>query len=111
MSCARLLGSLCRTGRKSVSYLRVLATSDSKTAEARALAALDRIAEDEVEGCGATEVVRSDSIVTEITHRAYHNDLVILGLQRAPGHRRLRGATTIQIASAANCPLIMISRR
>jgi basic amino acid/polyamine antiporter, APA family len=108
---ARLLGSLCRTGKKSVSYLRVLPTSDSKAHEARALAALDRVAEDEVDGRVVTEVVRSDSVVAEITRRAQHNDLVILGLQRAPGHRRLLGATAIQIASAAACPIIMISRR
>jgi basic amino acid/polyamine antiporter, APA family len=108
---ARLLGSLCRSGGKSVSYIRVLPSSSSAANESRALAALVRIAEDEVQGNVQTQVVRSDSIVAEIARRAGQSDLVILGLRRATGRQRLLGATVIQIVGAVDRPLMMISRR
>jgi APA family basic amino acid/polyamine antiporter len=108
---ARLLGSLCRTGDKSVSYLRVLPGSASEAEESRALAALIRTAEDEAKGPVQAQVVRSDSTVDEIIRCTRQNDLVVLGLQHASGSRRQLGATTIQIAARAQCPLIMISRR
>jgi APA family basic amino acid/polyamine antiporter len=108
---ARLLGSLCRSGPKSVSYLRVLPRSNSQRDESRALAELLRVTEVEVLGRVETQVVRSDSVVEEINRRARESDLVILGLQRAPGRRRLLGDTAIQVALAAHCPLILISHR
>ena len=108
---ARFLGSLCRTGQREITFLRVLPEHASWKARDKAQRELTRIAQDKVPGHSSVETILSDSIADEVTQRAAKSDLVILGLQRFSRGRKTFGDLSRQIARHATCAIIMLSQR
>jgi len=108
---ARLLGSLCRTGAREITFLRVLPQGASDLVVAGARRLLTRFAVDQVPGPSRVEVVRNDSISAEITRRAAASDLVILGSQRLGRRQKLLGDMALRVARDSSCAIILISRR
>jgi len=107
---ARLLGSLARAGARDVTFLGVFPEGAPPAATDRARQDLADLAEDEAPGRARVEVVRSDDVVGELVHRAAGSDLLILGLQRRSGRRRLFGEIPTRVARETGCPIILISR-
>ena len=107
---ARLIGNMCRTRAREVTYLRVLpATTDSLSAQ-NARKDLRRLAADEAPGVSSAFVTRSDDLVDEVVRRANEHDLLIVGLQRLGRRRKLFGELSLQIAQRTSCPMVLISR-
>jgi basic amino acid/polyamine antiporter, APA family len=107
---ARVLGSICRTSRREVTFASVLPrdTSDAEVAETRAniadTAAL-KLREFEI------QVLRADDPVAAILAEAESHDLIVLGLRRRGWRRKVLSGVALQIARRAPCAAIVLSRR
>lgn len=108
---ARVVGSLCRTESREVTYLGVLPTDTVRSDVKRAERELGRLARDEARNSGSAVVVQRDDVVAEVVERAAQCDLMILGLSHTDRRRRVFGQRTAEIARATDCPLLMISQR
>jgi len=108
---ARLLGSLCRTGTREVTFLRVLPEGTEPDTLRRARRELRRLANDEAPGVSEPVVVLRDDVAAEVGERGASSDLVVLGLQRANRQRRVFGESVLEIARVTEGPLLMISQR
>ncbi|MCJ7754930.1 MAG: universal stress protein, partial [Thermoanaerobaculales bacterium] len=108
---ARLIGNLCRTAPREVTYLRGMPTATDATTERRARRDLRKLARDEAPGDSTVEVVLSDQVVGEVVGRASDCDLLVLGLQRLGRRQKTFGSRVLEIAEHTTCPLLMISRR
>lgn len=108
---ARLLGSLCRTAGREITFLRVFPTHRSKESFKKARRDLSRLARDEVYGSFQAKVIQSNNIAEDVTQHALESDLVILGLKRLGRRHTLFGEVTRQIANNTKCAMIMIARR
>ncbi|NOZ85299.1 MAG: amino acid permease [Deltaproteobacteria bacterium] len=108
---ARLLGSICRSGKHEVTYLRVLTENQDAETEIRIKRELKKLARDEAPGISHVEVFHSQDLVAKITDRARASDLLILGLQRLGRRNKVFGERVLEIARRTDCPLMMISRR
>jgi len=106
---ARLLGSLCRTGPRELTFLGVLPAdaADDEVVETRA--SLTHLAALESPTASEVLVLRADDVVGAIAGRAEQADLVILGLPRLRG-RKLIGKLAVRVAEEVRCATIMISR-
>jgi nucleotide-binding universal stress UspA family protein len=107
---ARVVGSLCRTAPRQVTYLGVLPAGTERSEAARAERDLRRLARDEARSSGTAVLVERDDFVAEIVERARECDLMILGLSRADRRKRVFGERVAEIAEATECPLLMISQ-
>jgi len=108
---ARLLGNLCRTGEREVTFLRVLSADSDPATVRRAERELQRLANDEAPGVSHAVAALRDDMVAEVKERAATSDLVILGLQRGNRQRKVFGERVLEIAQAVPGPLLMISQR
>jgi nucleotide-binding universal stress UspA family protein len=108
---ARVVGSLCRTEARQVTYLGVLPTSAERAEVKRAESDLHRLARDEARASGSAVVIQSDDVVGEVVRRSAECDLMILGLGQTDRRKRVFGHRTLEIAEATDCPLLMISQR
>ncbi len=108
---ARLIGNLCRTAPREVTYLRGMPTDTDAATERRARRDLRKLARDEAPGDSTVEIALSDEIVKEVVGRAADCDLLVLGLQRLGRRRKIFGGRVLEIAEHTTCPLLMISRR
>lgn len=109
---SRILGSLCRTGTREITFLQILAENASREARENARRKLARLSQDEVPGgLSRLEVARSRDVSGELIRHTSHSDLIILGLQRISRRRKVFGDFTLRIARETTCPIIMISRR
>ncbi|MGH1364767.1 MAG: amino acid permease [Calditrichia bacterium] len=108
---ARLLGSLCRTGHREITFLRVVPPSMTKGQEQRARKKLQQMANDEVPVRSTITVVRSENAIKEFVRLSEDCDLMILGLQRIGRRKKIFGSFALTIGQNTDCPLIMISRR
>ena len=108
---ARLLGSLCRTGEREVTFLQVLPERESALQCERAQRRLAQFADEEVPNRASALVVRHDKPIEEIARRAEHFDLVVLGLERIGKNRRRFGQLAPVLAQRIDCATVMISRR
>ena len=108
---ARLIGNLCRTAPREVTYLRGMPTATDAATERRARRDLRKLARDEAPGDSTVEVVLSDQVVGEVVGRASDCDLLVLGLQRLGRRHKIFGGRVLEIAEHTTCPLLMISRR
>ena len=106
---ARLLSSLCRTGPREVTFLRVLPENTDQSAVDEAHHGLDWLCEEEAMGSGKTEVICSNDVAGAIAKAASKSDLVILGLQRLAKHRKVFGTTALRVARTTRGATIMIS--
>jgi len=108
---ARLLGSLCRTGNREVSFLQVLPEKTTDEQFERVTRRLTQYAHEEVpQGVNAL-VVRSDHPAEEITRQAEGFDLVVLGLHRVGRTGRRLSPLAPFLAQHTHCATVMISRR
>ncbi len=105
---ARLLGTLHRSGRRKIEYLRVLPsdTGDDRLREAER--ALERLAHEEAGGRTDVRAIRSEGPVDAVVTAAQGFDLVVLGLPRVGG-KALFGQFAIDVARRAPCATIMLS--
>ena len=108
---ARLLGSLCRTAEREVTFLRVLPREAPEDRCRKARRELAHAALEEVPFHSKVEVIRGDDAVGVLVKKASESDLVILGLQRPGRRRKMFGETTLKIARDTGCGIIMISQR
>ena len=108
---ARLLGSLCRTGKREVTFLQVLPEHISDFQCDRAQRRLIQFANEEVPTSADALVVRHNKPLEAITDMANHYDLTILGLERVDKNRRQFGQLAPILAQNITCATIMISRR
>ncbi len=108
---AHLIGNMCRTRPREVTYLRVLPASASAADQRRARQVLARLAADEAPGVSTSLVVCSDDMISVITAKAAESDLLVLGLQRLGRRKKVFGKLVLEIAARTTCPLLMISQR
>lgn len=108
---ARLLGSLCRTGGREVTFLHVLPEDTPQEECHRARQRLWRLGRDEIFFPFGVEVIRSHSAAEVVARQASESDLVILGLQRLGRRSKVFGEVALHVAKETSCAMIMISRR
>lgn len=108
---ARLIGNLCRTAPREVTYLRVLPPTTDTAVQRRAARELGTLARDEAPGVSTTAVTLSDDVIAEVVTRAGDCDLLVLGLQRLGRRQKVFGERVLEVAEGTSCPLLMISRR
>ena len=108
---ARLLGSLCRTGKREVTFLQVLPEHASDFQCDRAQRRLTQYANEEVPTRADALVMRHNKPLEAITDMANNYDLTVLGLERIDKNRRQFGQLAPALAQNITCATIMISRR
>ena len=108
---ARLLANLSRSGRRQVTYLRVLPETASQREEREAERELSHLAHDESSREAGIVLRRSSDALAELIAASRDTDLVVLGLQRLARRRRTFGELTLRLATETSTPLILISRR
>jgi nucleotide-binding universal stress UspA family protein len=108
---AHLIGNMCRTRLREITYLRVLPAASSPAEKLRAKQELAKLAADEAPGISTTHVVCSDDMISVITAKAAESDLLVLGLQRLGRRNKVFGKLVLKIADRTTCPLLMISQR
>ena len=107
---ARILGSLCRTARREVTFTIVMPEAASEDRRTEALASLRKIAAEEAPGQPRVELITGDDPVRAIAERAAQSDLLVLGLARRQG-RRSFGQAGLAIVRASPCATLLISRK
>jgi amino acid transporter/nucleotide-binding universal stress UspA family protein len=107
---ARLLGSLCRTGEREVTFLRTVPTAAGPEILRRAQEGLEALGHDEAPGVSSALAVASDDMVAEVTRHAADTDLIILGLQPGRRTRKMFGEKVQEIVRNTTCPLLLISQ-
>ncbi|MCZ7680856.1 MAG: hypothetical protein M5U28_19590 [Sandaracinaceae bacterium] len=107
---ARLLGSLGRTQRRPVRFVRVVPEDTPAEKRETLRAEFLRFAEEETHGVAEAAVVASDAVVSALAASAGAGELLILGLQRHEG-RRLLGEVALQVARETDAAVLMISHR
>jgi len=108
---ARLLANLSRSGRRHVTYLRVLAETATDRVHRQAERQLSLLAEDESPGAYAVRLIRSADPLSALIEASADADLVVVGLQRLVRRKRTFGELTLRLATETASPLILISRR
>ena len=108
---ARLLGSLSRSGERTITFLRVLPTGTPPQRFVRAQREMQVLARDEAPGAHDVVVVQAEDMTSELARRAGEHDLLVLGMQRESRRRKFLGDLAVQLAQATDCPLLLISRR
>lgn len=108
---ARLLGSLSRSNRREISFLRVLPEQATAPDRRQAERNLKRTAHELCWSEPAAIVVTSDSPVDVVVEHADKSDLVILGVQRLNRRQKLFGQFALQVARRTTCPILLICRR
>ena len=108
---ARLLGSLCRSGSREITFLRILPEPANQETCEKTQEDLSRVAQDEVSCHHQIKVIRANDVAEAITRHAADADLMILGLQRFNRRHKMFGEVTLRVARDTQCGMIMISRR
>ncbi|MCG8422854.1 MAG: amino acid permease [Proteobacteria bacterium] len=108
---ARLLGSMCRTMPREITFVTVLSPSASEAKATEALRNISGLAEVKVPGTPKVEIARSDDPVAAVLELARSSDLVVLGLQSARWGRKVFGDIALSVARDAACATIMLSSR
>ena len=105
---ARLLGSLARSAKREVKFVRVVREGTSRDDIRKARKEISRVAQDNVSGRCEWDVIESNDVVDVIAQLANQSDLLILGAQRAAA-RRIFGTFTREIAARTDCGVIVMS--
>lgn len=108
---AQLLGSLLRSSKRELTYLRIMPQSASPAEMRQAERELQRLADDEVRVPCAVLVMQSEQPIEAVIERTAQSDLVILGAQRHDRRKKIFGDFTRRLAGETTSPLIIISRR
>ena len=104
-----MLGSLCRTLPRELTFLRILPTGAAAAEERAARRELERVARDESPSPPAVEVLRGDDLVAVLADQAAANDLLVLGLPR-PHRHTVQGGPAPRAAGRVDCSVILLSR-
>lgn len=108
---ARLLASLCASGKRHIRFLRVLPADTRPEAVEAARRAMESVAREEAYGHYGVTVVLSDDVVGAASAQASASDLVVLGLQRVGRNRRGFSSLGLEIAARCEVATIMIGGR
>lgn len=108
---ARLVGSLCRAGKREIVYMGIFPEEAPQEVCDRAEKEFQDLAQDEAPGHAQVRILRSRSVPDTLVREAAGFDLLILGLQRKSARRKSFGGLTLQVTRETACPLLMISRR
>ncbi|MEM9489391.1 MAG: amino acid permease [Myxococcota bacterium] len=109
---ARLLGSICRTAERQITFVTVLKSSSSDNKAGEALRNISGLAEmSNVGGRRKVEILRGDDPVAALLEEAANHDLIVLGLKDTRWGRRVFGEIALRIARDAQCAVIMLSGR
>ncbi len=108
---AQLLGSLMRSTKCELTFLRVLPNHATAEEVRAAQRDLRRLVDDEVREPCKLEVLQSDDALATVVERTNESDLLILGVQRHGRREKLFGNFTRQIAQQTSCTIIVMSRR
>lgn len=106
---ARLLGSLGREAGRIVRFVRVVPTDTRESGKTQIEGELRVFAEEESRGETEAQVIASDSVVDALAGSACRDDLLVLGLQRREGKRRV-GDLPRQVAERTSAATVLISR-
>ena len=105
---ARMLGSLCRTSSREVTWLRVVRRDASDAAVRQALRTVENQADDASARASRIVVERSDDPRAAIFEHAKDADLMIVGLHAQRG-QRVFGEAVPQLVRDAPCACLIIS--
>jgi hypothetical protein len=108
---ARLLGSLCRSSEREVTFLRIVSSKATDGDLKWMRYKLARFAGDEVPTEPKVEVVRKKNVIDGVREYAAESDLVILGIQRMGRRKKVFGDIAMEIARVTPGATILISRR
>jgi amino acid transporter len=106
---ARLLGSLSRSGERSLTFLRTLPPAMLPDTRRRFERTLRQLARDEAAGPHEVVVEYTDHPRDAILQHAARADLVVMGISRRPGSDL--GELPLSIADESDVPLVLIGRR
>ena len=110
---ARLIGGIKGRAAQtpSFSYLLVLPTDTSESKVTHLQRLWVQLAHEESGGDAAVNVVRSENAAAEIISAASGVDLVILGLSRVNGRRRVFGAVVTQVVDQVPEAVMIVGQR
>jgi amino acid transporter len=108
---ARLLGSLCRSSEREVTFLQIVPSKTPKGDLKWIHYKLSRFAGDEVPIEPNVVVIRKNNVIDGVKEYAAQNDLVILGIQRIGRRKKVFSDVAMEIARATPGATILISRR
>ena len=108
---ARLLGSLCRSMEREVTFLRVISQKTTQSELKSVRYKLTLFAEDEVPIKPIVEVVQSNDVIGAIRKYASESDLAILGIKRTGRRQKTFGPVAMEMTRAASGATILISRK
>lgn len=107
---ARVLGAICRSAAREVTFVRVVSESWSDNEVAEVRRSLARMAEIKVRGSAGVEILRSNDPAGAVLDAAADHDLVVLGLRHV-GRRTAFGDFALRIAAEAPCAVIMLKSK
>ncbi len=108
---ARLLGSLSRTARRHVTYMRVMAPDTRPEDVARERRSLRKLADDQMRTQAEVKVLLHEDAGAAIAEAAADHDLIVLGAQRLGRRARVLGKFTRRVAASTDCAMIVMSSR
>ena len=108
---ARVLGSICRTEERVVTFVTVIPTNASDNEAAIRLRNIRGLAEVRVLGAPRVEVIRSDDPAIALIEEASRHDVIVLGIQSVGWGRKVFGDVALRIARVAPCATIVLSSR
>jgi nucleotide-binding universal stress UspA family protein len=106
---SQILGSLCRTRKREVTFLRILPESASEAEYGETASEMTSMATDAVPDGGLSEVVKSNDVTGTLAAQTRDRDLMILGMSRQGRREKVIGNIAIGVAAEAHCPIVLIS--
>lgn len=108
---ARLLGSICRTTKREITFITFVAEDASNAEIASTRREIGRLADLKVRGGSRVVIVRCDDPASALIDEAASYDVMILGLKAVGWRRKVFGAFALRVASEAPCATLFLSRR
>lgn len=93
-----------------VTLLTMIPEHASPEDESAAHKRLERMASDKAKSRAGTELVKTDDAIGAIVERTAEHDVLILGLHRASGGKRVFGEFVLTVAQRSQCAVIMLSQ-
>lgn len=107
----RLLASLCRATRRSVTFVTVVSPDAPEQEVEETRSRIHKLSELRIPGELNVKVLRSDQPMDALLAEATSYDLIVLGLRSVGWGKKVFGTFTLQIAEKAPCATLLLSRR
>ncbi len=107
---ARLLGSLCRTGSREITFIQVVPENITDSICSKFKQELTEFARDETGANPAVEIIRHAHPEEALIAQTLQSDLIILGVQQLGRHRKGFGRIAMRIVKETPCGVIMINQ-